>query len=243
MYKNPSFKDYLKRRDAIVEAEKSKEVKKVKTIPSLYNEKTFYRSFIKDMLNADKEVIIYSPFISKFRSDFFSKTMKKLRRRNIDIFIFTRPIEEHEYFMQSEIKCALSDYEEMGATIFYLPGSIHEKVAIIDRKTLWEGSLNILSQRTSREMMRRTFDGKKAKEVMTYLGTNKKLAEGYKDKYEKMYRSLVANQKEDRKIKLRYFFTGFVFPVLTWWLFFNFRVMILALKGVKFIMSLIKQYN
>lgn len=151
MYKNPSFKDYLKRRDAIIQAEKSKEPKKVKIIPSLYNEKTFYRSFIKDMLNADKEVIIYSPFISKFRSDFFNKTMKKLRRRNIDVFIFTRPIEEHEYFMQSEIKCALSDYEEMGATIFYLPGSIHEKVAIIDRKILWEGSLNILSQRTSRE--------------------------------------------------------------------------------------------
>ena len=107
MYKNPSFKDYLKRRDAIIQAEKSKAERKVKTIPSLYNEKTFYRTFTQDMLSADKEVIIYSPFISKFRSEFFSKTMKQLRRRNIDVYIFTRPIEEHEHFMQSEIKCAL----------------------------------------------------------------------------------------------------------------------------------------
>jgi hypothetical protein len=115
-------------------------------------------------------------------------------------------------------------------------------VAIIDRKIIWEGSLNILSQRNSREMMRRTLDEKKAKEVMAYLGANKKLAEGYKDKYEKMYRSLVANQKEDRKIKLRCFFTGFVFPVLTWWLFFNIRVMIIALKAMRSFANVIKMF-
>lgn len=241
MYKNPSFKDYLKRRDAMLQAEKSKKETKPKTTPSLYNEKTFYRSFIKDMLNADKEIIIYSPFISKFRSDFFSKAMKILRRRNIDFFIFTRPIEEHERFMQSEIKCALSDYEEMGATVFYLQGSIHEKVAIIDRKILWEGSLNILSQRNSREMMRRTFGEDRAKEVMAYLGTNKKLAESYKNKYERMYRSLIANSRENYKLKVRAFVTGFLIPVLGWWLFLNFRVMILGLKGIKIIMSIVKQ--
>ncbi len=239
---NPSFKDYLKRRDAMIKAKKEKEKEKAKIIPSLYNEKTFYRSFIKDMLNADKEIIIYSPFISKFRSDYFSKTMKKLRRRNVEVFIFTRPIEEHEYFMRTEIKCALNDYEEMGATIFYLQGSIHEKVAIIDRKILWEGSLNILSQRNSREMMRRTFDEKVAMEAMAHLGTNKKLAEGYKDKYERMYRSLIANHKEDHKRIIRVLFTGFLIPIFTWWFVLNFKIMVLGLKGIRAIIILIRQF-
>lgn len=238
-----SFKNYLRRRDAMIEAKnRDKEGEKPKE-RELYNEKTFYRAFVKDVLEADKEVIIYSPFISKFRSDFFADTLKKLRRRNIDVFIFTRPLEEHEYFMRAEIKCALNDYEEMGATIFYLPGSIHEKVAVIDRKILWEGSLNILSQRHSREMMRRSSDEHSAKQIMAHLELNKKLVEGYKDKYERMYRSLVVSQKEDRKIKMRIFFTGFLIPALTWWLFFNFRVMMLALKGIKLIMNLIRSYN
>lgn len=237
-----SFKNYLKRRDAMIEAEnKAKEEKSEER--EIYNEKTFYRAFVKDMLEADKEVIIYSPFISKFRSTFFADTFKKLRRRNIDVFIFTRPIEEHEYFMRAEIKCALNEYEEMGAVIFYLPGSIHEKVAIIDRNVLWEGSLNILSQRTSRELMRKSSDEHSAKQIMAHLGLNKKLVEGYKDKYERMYRSLVENKKENRRIKMRIFFTGFLIPVLTWWLFFNFRAMIAVLKGVKLIMSLLKSYN
>ncbi|MFA4996398.1 MAG: phospholipase D-like domain-containing protein [Patescibacteria group bacterium] len=239
MNKNPSFREYLKHRDEIINSEKQKEDRKEAAL-SLYNEKTFYRSFVKDMLEADKEIIIYSPFISKFRTDFFSDTLKKLRRKNIAVFIFTRPLEEHEYFMRSEIKCALNDYEEMGACIFYLPGSIHEKAAIIDRKTLWEGSLNILSQRHSHEMMRRIFDEDSAKQVMAHLGLNKKLAEGYKDKYERMYRSLVANSRENNKLKIRAFLTGFVIPIITWWFILNFRVMILGLKSIRMIMNIIK---
>lgn len=242
MYKNPSFKDYLKHRDAMIEAEKEKEKGTARTIPSLHNEKTFYKAFVEDMLKADKEVIIYSPFISKFRSDFFADTFKKLRRRNIVVFIFTRPIGEHEYFMQSEIKCVLKEYEEMGACIFYLRGSIHEKVAIIDRKILWEGSLNILSQRNSREMMRRIFDEDSTKQVMSHLGLNKKLAEGYKDKYERMYRSLVINSRENNKLKIRAFMTGFVIPIISWWFVLNFRIMMLGLKCIRIIMGLIRKF-
>lgn len=234
-----SFKNYLKHRDAMIEAEKKE--KEVPQAREIFNEKTFYRAFVKDMLAADKEVIIYSPFISKFRSEFFSDTFKRLRRRNIAVFIFTRPIEEHEYFMRAEIKCALNDYEEMGATIFYLQGSIHEKAAVIDRKILWEGSLNILSQRKSREMMRRTFDENSAKQVISHLGLSKKLAEGYKDKYERMYRSLVANSRENNKLKIRAFLTGFVIPIISWWFILNFRVMILGLKGIRLLMNIIKQ--
>jgi hypothetical protein len=65
------------------------------------------------MLEAEKEVIIYCPFISKFRSDFFRQTLLKLRKKNVDVFIFTRPLEEHECLMRSEISCALKDYEEL----------------------------------------------------------------------------------------------------------------------------------
>lgn len=221
---SPAYRNHLRNLQNEADAQKLHELQKL----DLYNEKTFYKAFVHDMLEAKKEIIIYCPFISKYRSEFFNRTMRMLMRRNIAVFIFTRSLEEQDYLVRAEIKCALKDYEELGACIIHLPGFIHAKVAIIDREILWEGSLNILSQRKSREMMRRIFDEKKAKEVMAYLGTNKKLAEGYKDKYERMYLSLVANQKEDRKIKLRLFFTGFVLPVLGWWLFLNVRVMIIA---------------
>lgn len=207
---------------------------------NLFNEKTFYKAFIADMLDAEKEVIIYCPFISKYRQEYFSNTLKKLRRKNIPVFIFTRPLEEHEYLMRSEISCALKEYEEMGVDIFYLSGSIHEKIAIVDRNILWEGSLNILSQRSSREIMHRIEDSKHAEEIMLYLGINKKLAEGYKNKYERLYNNLIYNVRENRREKVKIFFTGVLLPALVWTFSAGVKTFVFSLKIVKGVLDLVK---
>ena len=196
-----------------------------KKVCNLFNEQTFYKAFVQDMLKAENEVIIYSPFISKFRSDFFRETMTKLKKRNINVFIFTRPLEEHNLVMRSEITCALNDYKEFGADIFCLPGLIHEKVAIIDREILWEGSLNILSQRSSKEMMRRTTDKDSTMQVLTYLGLNKSLIEVYKEKYDILCRNLINGSKENLKKKLSIFLLGLMIPVTIWWLSFVLKSM------------------
>ena len=189
--KSPAYKNHLRNLQNEHDAEKLHELQKL----DLYNEKTFYEAFVRDILEAKKEVVIHSPFVTKFRSEFFRNTFKKLQKRNIAVFIFTRPLEEQDYLMRTEIKSALKDYEELGAYIIYLPGYIHQKIAIVDREIIWEGSLNILSQRESREMMRRTADEDCAKQTMSYLGLNKELAEGYKFQYERLYRSLAENSK------------------------------------------------
>jgi phosphatidylserine/phosphatidylglycerophosphate/cardiolipin synthase-like enzyme len=186
---SPAYRRHLENLQNEADAKKFREMQKL----DLYNEKTFYPAFVKDLSHAQKEVIIYCPFITKYRSEFFCKTFQYLRKRNISVFIFTRPIEEHDYFARAEIKCALKDYEETGVTIIYLSGQIHEKAAIIDRRILWEGSLNILSQRDSKEMMKRTDDEESVIQIMTFLDIRLKLAEGYKLQYEQLYRSLVEN--------------------------------------------------
>ena len=49
----------------------------------------------------------------------------------------------------------------------------HRKLAIIDRKILWEGSLNILSQNHSRELMRRIENEEITVETFNFLGLKK----------------------------------------------------------------------
>lgn len=143
---------------------------------TIYNDQTFYRAFIQDMLGAKKEVIIYSPFISKYRADFFRKTMIQLGLKNIMLTIFTRPIEEHEEYIQEEIRTAIGVYESIGANIIFLTGSIHEKIAVIDRKIIWTGSMNILSQRKSKEIMTRVDDIEFTTKVMSSLKLDQKTA-------------------------------------------------------------------
>lgn len=223
---SPALTRYFQIRQNEEDAKKLHELQQT----SLFNEKTFYRAFVKDLLTAKKEVIIYSPFVTKYRSEYFKRTLTTLKRRNIAVFIFTRPIEEHDLMMKNEVSCALRDYEALGTSIMYLPGQIHEKAAIIDREILWEGSLNILSQRQSREMMRRIPDETSAKHVLSYLGLTMKLAEGYKLQYERLYRSLVTNS--DRTVlKKKLFWIGIIVVFLGLWLLTNIKIIMVASNG------------
>ncbi len=51
----------------------------------------------------------------------------------------------------------------------------HRKLAIIDRETFWEGSLNILSYYDSCEIMRRTVSASDAETLLNFIGINKYL--------------------------------------------------------------------
>jgi phosphatidylserine/phosphatidylglycerophosphate/cardiolipin synthase-like enzyme len=205
------FKQYLKRRQDAIDAGESKI-----SIKSLFNEKTFYSALIRDMLQAKQEVIIYSPFVSKFRTDCLKPTIAKLKYRNIDVFIFTRPLEEYDNIIRTQIEVALKRFEEMGVNIFYPGRYIHEKVAIIDRQILWEGSLNILSHRASNEMMRRIESKESSAEVMEHININPYLSEAYKTKYERMCSDLKRNSNLNFQLKMKIFLVGMAVPLIVW---------------------------
>ena len=115
------FRQYLERREKAINTNKATEPR----VLDLYDEHTFYKAFTNDLHAAKKEVIIYSPFVSKFRTDCLRSSIEKLKDRNIDVFIFTRPIEEYEHIIRPQIECALKRYEDLGAFIFYPGRYIH----------------------------------------------------------------------------------------------------------------------
>ncbi len=201
--------------------------------PNLYNETTFYPAFIRDVLKAENEVIIYSPFISKYRADFLKRTLLRLKQKNVHVFIFTRPVLEHEEYVQEEIISAIQDYKELGAYITYIEGFIHEKVAIIDRKVVWAGSLNILSQKTSKEMMMRIADEDFAAQVMSNLGLNQKLIKGYKIKHQPHRLKLDFGQK------IKIFLIEPMACVIKWSLMAILKIMIVLLRGFLAIFSIV----
>lgn len=181
---------------------------------NLYNEMTFYPALISDMLKAKSEIVIYSPFVSHYRSDTFNRIMHKCKDGDVSIFIFTRSLDEYDPIQRRCAAAVLSRYEEMGACVYYLNGAIHQKVAIIDREILWEGSLNILSQRASREMMRRITAEGSAKEVMSYLKLTSLLADGYRAKYQR----LANGDQRNRKITIQKIVLGFMVMTAVWWI-------------------------
>jgi len=136
---------------------------------SLFDESTFYKQFIRDLLHAEHEVVIESPFITTERMDKLVPVFNKLVRRGVKVFVITRDPKEHKspYIEQSERE--IQHFERIGIQVLVCEGKHHRKLAIIDKKVLWEGSLNILSQIKSREIMRRFEGGGFAVDMFNFL--------------------------------------------------------------------------
>jgi phosphatidylserine/phosphatidylglycerophosphate/cardiolipin synthase-like enzyme len=135
----------------------------------LFDEKTFYQSFINDLSQCKKEVIIESPFITSARMEKLYPIFENLIRNNVKIFIFTRNPREHTSPYDEQSERTIQWFENIGIQVFLCVGNHHRKLAIVDREILWEGSLNILSQTKSREIMRKINNERLAKEMFNFL--------------------------------------------------------------------------
>lgn len=136
---------------------------------TLHDEKTFYKAFMRDLDQAIDEVIIESPFITSSRMKILWPSLRRAHSRGIKVYIITRDPSDHSdgYEVQSESE--IEALEDLGIQVFLCIGNHHRKLAIIDRKVLWEGSLNILSQIKSREIMRRLDGGGFAEDMFKFL--------------------------------------------------------------------------
>lgn len=135
----------------------------------LHDEHTFYQKFLSDLESCQKEVIIESPFITTERIRTFDRLFKNLLKKGVKIYIITRSPEEHQNGYEIQSEDAVRWCEELGIQVLLCTGNHHRKLAIMDRKILWEGSLNILSQTYSREIMRRIESRKFAMEMFNFL--------------------------------------------------------------------------
>jgi hypothetical protein len=58
--------------------------------------------------------------------------------------------------------------QSIGVDVYMTVGH-HRKLAVIDKSILWEGSLNILSQHDSCEVMRRIANDELAADMLSYV--------------------------------------------------------------------------
>ena len=135
----------------------------------LFDNNSFYKAFELDLRRTKQSVIIESPFITSRRMDYLMPILAKLRRKDVQVVVNTRDPEEHneEYMIQAED--AVAAMQNIGIKVLYTVKH-HRKLAIIDEQILWEGSLNILSQGDSCEIMRRTSSNDLAEGMLIFIG-------------------------------------------------------------------------
>lgn len=139
----------------------------------LFNEETFYPAFLKDLKNCQSELIIESPFITSKRLNQLLPTLEKLKSRKVRIVVNTRdPHEHNEGFHRKDAHRAIAKLQHAGVHVLYTGGH-HRKLVIVDRKILYEGSHNVLSQNNSSEVMRRIESVQLAWQMIGFVGLDK----------------------------------------------------------------------
>lgn len=138
----------------------------------LYNNDTFYKEFIHDLNKSKREVLIESPFITTKRVEPLLPVLKKAIKRGVKIVVTTRDPNEHNTPYDAFAVDAIAELQSIGVRVICI-GKHHRKIAIFDRTILWEGSLNILSQYDSCEIMRRTHSQDLAQQMIQFIKLGK----------------------------------------------------------------------
>ncbi|MBF7081701.1 AAA family ATPase [Desulfallas sp. Bu1-1] len=135
---------------------------------ALFTEKNFWPAFISDIQSAKESLVIMSPFASLGRAGRMMEFFRVMLGNGIKIRVYTRPPGQQSGTLSEHAEQVIAQLEAIGAKVVQRK-SMHQKVAIIDDRIAWEGSLNILSHRDTHEQMRR-FEGENAvKEIIRNL--------------------------------------------------------------------------
>ena len=119
-----------------------------------FTEGTFYPAFLQDLGRARDSIVLFSPFATGSGTARWSDAFRAAIARSVRVRILTRPPEEFGGGSPGEVVELIKALRDLGITV-ELRARMHEKIAIIDGRTLWHGSLNILSHRDTYESMLR----------------------------------------------------------------------------------------
>jgi phosphatidylserine/phosphatidylglycerophosphate/cardiolipin synthase-like enzyme len=134
-----------------------------------YDQTNFYRQFLRDLSLAREYIVIESPFMTVSRWEKLYTPLQQLKDRGVSIIVNTKPTNELSLPMSQQATLITKEMQSLGIIVLHTIGH-HRKLAIIDGQISWEGSLNILSQYDSCEIMRRTCSDQETLELVNFLG-------------------------------------------------------------------------
>jgi len=141
-------------------------VEKAKSIAH-FSQDDFYPTFEHDILEAKEHITIICPFVTGRRVETLASSISKATHRKVEVAVITREpksyLDEGSAARRSAEE-GISKLHSLGVKVKFAPEKplpLHQKIAVIDEKILWHGSLNILSHRDTAESMLR-LEGERA---------------------------------------------------------------------------------
>lgn len=119
-----------------------------------FTEGTFYPAFAHDLGKAKSSIVLFSPFATAPGTSRWVEHLRGALARGVAVRVVMRPPGEAGGALADEVAELVGELRALGVNVD-LRARMHEKIAILDSRVLWHGSLNILSHRDTHESMLR----------------------------------------------------------------------------------------
>ena len=120
----------------------------------IFDKDNFLPVFNQDIVAAKKEILIVSPFVRKRRTQQMMQHLNVSIGRHVHITVVTRPKKDFPEKDHIVMQRTLDLLTDNGVSVFFKT-NIHQKFAVMDQKTLWYGSINLLSYGNAQESIMR----------------------------------------------------------------------------------------
>lgn len=120
----------------------------------IYDGRSFYPVYLSDIANAEKEILIVSPFMRKSRVTQIKKSLIPKISSGVTVTAVIRPPEDFRENEWDTVKQNAESLENCGINVRY-KSDFHQKFTVIDNQTVWYDSVNFLSFGTHDESIMR----------------------------------------------------------------------------------------
>jgi hypothetical protein len=131
-------------------------------VHAIFDGNTFFPVYSADMSAARSEILIVSPFAAKRRT---LSSLHYMTAAEANVTVITKPPENYPEKDRANISKCIELLTQSGIAV-RTKDRIHQKFAIIDRKIVWYGSINLLSYGASEESIMRIENADIADELL-----------------------------------------------------------------------------
>ncbi len=140
------------------------------SIDTIFDEHSFLPVYRNDIVHAQREVLIVSPFVTKRRVMQMLQYFSAIVGIRVKITVITRPVEDFSEKNKLALEQIFNLLKNVGINISF-KSNIHQKFAVIDKRLVWYGSVNLLSFGRAKESIMRLESPSIASKLMKSIGS------------------------------------------------------------------------
>jgi superfamily II DNA or RNA helicase len=134
-------------------------------VNAIYDAENYSEVFERDLIEAEREIVISSPKMTQEKISRFIYLMKPRQEAGVQIMVITENPENHPYENVEFVQAMMEEMKNAGIRVEIAENDM-EHFAVMDEELVWHGGMNLLGKQDAYDNLIRVKDEKVALELL-----------------------------------------------------------------------------